>query len=455
MKKLIFLTMLLGILLLTASCGSDSVTTTPTTSIWDSPATVATPLESTAKTADTTTLPHTTVITEPKLVVVYPESYEAISISAASCKSGVSYNYASQYDATETLENCKVVFGSDMPRALRESGLNQASSKAEFVAHAQKVLLAYVGGDFGADTLLVNRQSEQKGSYTFYDFVFHRGDLQAPRAVVSIRSDGLVSSLDIYKELYLERFGKIDLNSAALTEVVNALQHKNQTKKTTSVIMGKTHLYLVVNIDHETYAVDFDEEGNPFTILDDQGNAVVVEHLSNTYYILLAEIIPENEVNTYGVKSEAVRVDTCGDSVEWLSSFAKDENAERPLICFDSQETLDGFVTAFKEKYFNGEFTMYDVKGFAQKLSKYNETFFAKKSLILIGIMDMETGSAVYSLDDMLGKEQLTLVLKRTLQENITHDMGFWFMLVEIDKVRLQDVSALDATVKTEIVLYD
>ena len=28
------------------------------------------------------------------------------------------------------------------------------------------------------------------------------------------------------------------------------------------------------------------------------------------------------------------------------------KTSERPLICFDSQETLDGFVTAFKEKYF-------------------------------------------------------------------------------------------------------
>ena len=266
MKKLVWLVLILGMLLLAVACGSESVTTAPTTT--------QTPME-------TTPVLQTTVKPEPKLVLVHPESYEAISVVALSCQSGTLYNYSDQYDAKDTIEDCKSVSGDDMPLALRESGLDENSSKAEFMAHAKKVLIAYVGDAYDIDSLLIEKQ----GSFVAdsWEFVFHCGALSAPRAKVTIRSDGRVMALDLYKELHLDYFGGIDLNGTALTEAVNALQHKNQTKKTTTLLMGKTHLYLMVDIDHERYATDQED------------NSVPDEHLNNIYYILLAEFVPAVE----------------------------------------------------------------------------------------------------------------------------------------------------------------
>lgn len=318
MKKLVWLFLILVILLLTVACGSESATTVPETSIGDSPSTVVIPFESTAKTAETTTLPQTTVKTEPKLVVVYPESYEAISVLASSCKSGVLYDHTRKYDAEKTLEKSEVIDGDDVPLALIETGLNETSSEEAYITYAKKLLSAYVGEEYGIETLWVGTKStvkeggffvenEKSGfisvkdraddAVVFYDFIFYRGDASAfPRAKVSVRSDGKLLELLIYKELYMDRFGEIYLYNTALTNAVNALQHENQTKKTTSVRMGKTHLYLVVNIDHESYFIDdWDENGNPIPSVDEYGNPIADEHLRNTYYILLAEIVTATE----------------------------------------------------------------------------------------------------------------------------------------------------------------
>lgn len=282
MKKFIFLFLILTTLLLAVACTGESATTAPTSSIWDRPATwVPESSAITSTVAETTPVPQTTEITEPKLVLVYPESYEAISVVALSCKSGVLYNHSDKYDADTMLEDCKSVSGDDMPLALRESGLDKNSSKAEFMAHAQKVLLAYVGDAYDIDSLLIERQGSVVADS--WEFVFHGGALSSPRAKVTIRSDGRVMALDIYKELHLDYFGGIDLNRTDLTDAVNALQHKNQTKKTTSLRMGKTHLYLMVDIDHERHTTDQEE------------NSVPVEHLNNIYYILLAEFAPATE----------------------------------------------------------------------------------------------------------------------------------------------------------------
>jgi len=282
MKKLIFLFLILTTLLLAVACGNESATTVPETSIWDSPATwVPESSVITSTAVEITLVPQTTVITEPKLVLVHPESYEAISVVELSCKSGTLYNYSDKYDAKDTLEDCKSVSGNDMPLALRESGLDENSSKAEFMAHAKKILLAYVGDAYDIDSLLIERQGAAVANS--WEFVFHCGALSAPRAKVTIRSDGRVMALDIYKELHLDYFGKIDLNSTALTDAVNALQHDNQTKKTTYLKMGQTHLYLVVDIDHERHTTD------------EEGDSIPVEHLNNIYYILLAEFVPAVE----------------------------------------------------------------------------------------------------------------------------------------------------------------
>ncbi len=318
MKKLIWFVLILATLLLTVACGSEAATTAPTTSIWDSPATwVPESSVITSTEAETTPVPQTTVTTEPKLVVVHPESYEAIGVSAFSCKIGALYDSSSQYDAEKTLENSEVIDGDDVPLALRETGLNETSSEEAYIAYAKKLLSAYVGKEYGIETLWVGTKStvkeggffvenEKSGfisvkdradeAVVFYDFIFYRGNASRfPRAKVSVRSDGKLLELWIYKELYMDRFGEIYLYNTALTNAVNALQHENQTKKTTSVIMGKTHLYLMVDIDYERYLVDFDEEGNMIPVLDDMGNPVVDEHLSNTYYILLAELVPAVE----------------------------------------------------------------------------------------------------------------------------------------------------------------
>jgi hypothetical protein len=122
------------------------------------------------------------------------------------------------------------------------------------------------------------------------------------------------------------------------------------------------------------------------------------------------------------------------------------------------------FVTVIKTRselmaYYQANTGFYDLerheaiasdmtKGFLDAIDRYDDAYFARKSLVLV-LLEEGSGSVRHILKDIVLKTgRLEIQIERQIPEIGTADMAEWHVMVELDKATVQDK-------KIDVVLTD
>lgn len=286
MKKMTFILMLLGILLVTVACAGEAVNTAPDTS---AKSTEQTPAESSA-TAKQTSAASTTTEEMPRFL--YPDGYTAELGSVQSCCSGVITDVRDKFDVV--VPSLETYFSKELPEYFGDHSLTADSTEAERIAVLKTMLESFAEEKIDWDFYSVSVETEVrvKGIPTTYDsfvsvsdcaegaevnytFVFTRTISGYPTqkyAKVNTEADGTVWFLSVVSAVNLERFGNVEIDREALDAVVQRLGGERVTVSAT-LCTGSKSLYLVVDAAKE------------------MGDGTVhVETIASQYYILVATL---------------------------------------------------------------------------------------------------------------------------------------------------------------------
>lgn len=302
MKKLLFLILGLAVTVgLLVSCQGKTVETTAVSTM----AQATKPYESLVTTTQTELI--TTAKAIPKFL--YPESYTAdlVYVNSCSCGSGVMTDVRETYDVEmplaalySSVEHPTGLQHLSLPECFQNLSLSDAATEYERIALLKEAIRSYGSSQKDVDRYAVSVKTEvqtgdsvewfdsfvpvkdcAKDTKIQYTFSFYRviaGYASEGYVTITTQSDGTVTKVGVASPRDFDRFDSVTIDKASLDALVERLGEEDMSKST-SLCVGKTHLYLCVNLEKETFRVEGDK-------------MVHQEAMFYTYYILLAELNP-------------------------------------------------------------------------------------------------------------------------------------------------------------------
>jgi len=329
-----------------------------------------------------------------------------------------------------------------MPKDLQNTELNQNSSQEERIAFLKNVISPILGEKYDLDRFTLSVKSvittvtttehdgfvpaeSHKDATIDYIFTFKLklyGDINLASVQVTTDQDGNITDLLIDTYRNIERFLSIEINEEALQTLITRFSPTSM-----HIELGSDTLYLVIKSENETLK-----------------NGEHWECVLTTSYILLAKT---KELAHTAYKSKVVRV-SGSDIPDSLWQIAKNKKlssdpTQRPIVKIDSEEDRTAFLSEFGETFNLNTPGFGEKKSFVQETLIYNKAYFENKTLFLIGLPD-QTGSASYSLEQILMEKNLVFHINRTVPEISTTDMAFWFLLIEVDNSAIENYTKLN-----------